>query len=234
MKAFRSLCARGTRANREGVRRALENSTSSPRTIYSTPSTRFDVDGDGAIDFGNSRRRFSGEDIGGRQDARRRRRGARRVREGVRAVRRVRQGVRAVRVDAGGRGGHGTGGDETPSRENRGEIRRRGRGVASRVRVSRRGRRRRAQPRRVSKVSLQFSHRAAGGNHRRAVRGTRTPPSAAYRARRSRLRFPHPGGGPRDGSRGGGGDSRGGAQGARYRRRAIGVGGGGRRRGAAP
>ena len=52
MKAFRSLCARGTRANREGVRRALERfNIVSTDDILDAVMTRFDVDGDGAIDF---------------------------------------------------------------------------------------------------------------------------------------------------------------------------------------
>ena len=57
-------------------------------------------------------------------------------------------------------------------------------------------------------VSPIFSSRRRRKPPSRCTRRTRIPPSAAYRARRSRLRFSHPLGGPRDGSRGGGGDSR--------------------------
>ena len=52
MKAFRSLCAKGTRADREGVRRALERfNIVSTDDVLDAVMTRFDVDGDGVIDF---------------------------------------------------------------------------------------------------------------------------------------------------------------------------------------
>ena len=234
MKAFRSLCARGTRANREGVRRALERfNIVSTDDILDAVMTRFDVDGDGAIDFREFATAILGEKNFPADDE-------------------TRGGEDAARVAARGGSAKASAPFVGSAKASAPFVSTLAGAAGTAPAVTRLLR---------EKIAAKFA--AGGAASRRAFASLDedgdgalnlaefrkclsnfliAPPEettlALYAAHADTTlggvsratfasAFSHPRGGPRDGSRGGGGDSRGGAQGARYRRRAIGVGGGG-------
>ena len=199
MKAFRSLCARGTRANREGVRRALERfNIVSTDDILDAVMTRFDVDGDGAIDFrgirdGDSRgEEFSADDEtrGGEDAARVAARGGS-AKASAPFVGSAKASAPFVSTLAGAAGTA-----PAVTRLLREKIAAKfaagGARRVARSRLSTRTATARSTSPSFESVSPIFSSRRRRKPPSRCTRRTRIPPSAAYRARRSRLRFPTP------------------------------------------